>query len=126
MLIFFDFGHLQEERGVKCGPKVLSLGPSLFHKYLNPSKIYQTVLLLARVLPLVRNLAILDHIGGVRAQKPFKKGYSGDAESVRITLETFNLTTTNAILMKLTTIMYLHESLNGKAVRARDSFFGFT
>ena len=84
------------------------------------------MLLLARVLPLVRNLAILDHIGGVRAQKPFKKGYSGDAESVRITLETFNLTTTNAILMKLTTIMYLHESLNGKAVRARDSFFDFT
>ena len=34
-----------------------------------------------------------------------------DAESVRKTLKTFNLTTTNDILMKLTTIMYLYESV---------------
>ena len=47
-----------------------------------------------------------------------------NAESVRKTLEIFNLTTTNAILMKLTTIMYLHESVNRKALRARNSFFG--
>ena len=46
-----------------------------------------------------------------------------DAESVRKTLEIFSLTTANAILMKLTTIMYLHESVNRKALRARDSFF---
>ena len=38
-------------------------------------------------------------------------------------LEIFNLTTTNAILMKLTTIIYLHESVNRKALRARNSFF---
>ena len=66
-----------------------------------------------RVLPLLRISAILDHIGGVRAQKPPKKGYFVDAESVRKTLEIVNLTTTaNAILMKLTRIMYLHESVN--------------
>ena len=76
-----------------------------------------------RVLPLLRISAILDHIGGVRAQKPPKKGYFVDAESVRKTLEIFNLTTTNAILMKLTTIMYLHESVNRKAIRVKNSFF---
>ena len=46
-----------------------------------------------------------------------------NAESVRKTLEIFNLTTTNAILMKLTTIMYLYESVNQKALRARNLFF---
>ena len=47
-----------------------------------------------------------------------------DAESVRKTLKTFNLTTTNAILMKLSTIiMYLHESINRKPLRARNSVF---
>ena len=46
-----------------------------------------------------------------------------DAESVRKMLEIFNLTTTNAILMKLTTIMYLHESVNRKAIRVKNSFF---
>ena len=46
-----------------------------------------------------------------------------DAESVRKTLKTFNLTTKNAILMKLTTIMYLHESVNRKPLRARNSVF---
>ena len=98
---------------------MLTLGPSLFHKYSNPSKNFQTVFLFARVLPLVKNSAILDHVGGVRAQKPPKKDYFVDAESVRICD-----TDTNAILMKLTTIMYLHESVNRKALRARNSFFG--
>ena len=46
-----------------------------------------------------------------------------DAESVRKTLEIFSLTTANAILMKLTTIMYLHESVNRKAIRVKNSFF---
>ena len=59
-------------------------------------------------------------LGGVRAQKPPKKGYFVDAESVRICD-----TDTNAILMKLTTIMYLHESVNRKALRVRNSFFFF-
>ena len=43
-----------------------------------------------------------------------------DAESVRKTLKTFNLAITNAILMKRTMIMYLHESVNRKPLRARN------
>ena len=102
---------------------MVTLGPSLFHKYSNPSKKFQTVLFFARVLPLVRLLAILDHIGGVKTQKTSNKGYFLDAESVRKTLEIFNLTTTNVILMKLNTIMYLHESVNWEALRVRNSYF---
>ena len=45
--------------------------------------------LFARVLPLVRMLAILNHIVGVRAQQSLKKGYFVDAESVRKTLWKF-------------------------------------
>ena len=101
--------------GIKVGPKVLPLGPSLFHKYSNPSKIFQPVILFARVLTLVRILAILNHIWGARAQKPPKKCYFVDAGSVRKTSEIFNLTTT------ITTLR--HESVNRKAPRARNSFF---
>ena len=79
----------------------------------------------ARVLPLVRILAILHHIEGVRVQTPPKKGSFVDAESVRKILEIFNLTTTNAILMKLITIMYIYESVNRKALRAKNSFCFF-
>ena len=50
----------------------------------------------------------MEHIGRVKTQKPSKK---------------VNFTTTNAILMKLTTVMYLHESVNRKALRARNAFF---
>ena len=71
----------------------------------------------------MRISAILDHIGGVKAQKQPKKGYFVNAESVRKILEIFNVTTTDAIPMKLTTIMYLHESVNRKALRARNIFF---
>ena len=46
-----------------------------------------------------------------------------DAESERKTMKTFNLTTTNAILMKLTTIMYLHESVNRKLLQPEIQFF---
>ena len=60
----------------------------------------------------MRISAILDHIEGVRAQKRPKKEYFVDAESVRKTLEIFNLATTDAMLMKLTTITYLHKSVN--------------
>ena len=62
---------------------MLTLGPHLFRKYSNPSKIFQTVFLLARVLPLVRISTILTHIEGVRAQKPSEKCYFVDAEAIR-------------------------------------------
>ena len=64
----------------------------------------------------------LDHIwtifGRVRASKNPK-----NRESVRKTLKNFNLTTKNAIPMKLTTIMYLYECVNRKRLRARNSVF---
>ena len=94
---------------------MLVVGPSLFHKCSNPSKMFQTVFLLDTLLPLVRISAILDHIGGLRAQKTPKKSYFVDAESVCKTLEIFNFPT-NAILMKLTTIIYLHKSVNQKVL----------
>ena len=50
-------------------------------------------------------------------QKASKKGDFIEAESTRKTLKTFNLTTTNAILVKLTTIMYLYESVKRKPLR---------
>ena len=71
----------------------------------------------------MRISAILAIFAGVRVQKPPKKGHFVDAESVSKTLKTFNLTTTNAIRMKLTTIVYLHESVNRKLLRSRNSVF---
>ena len=94
---------------VKVGPKVKTLGPSVFYENLG---YFEKLLLFARVLSLVRILAILNHIWGVKTQKLSEKGYFMDAESARKTLKTFNLTIINAILMKLTTISYLHVCVN--------------
>ena len=47
---------------------------------------------------------------GERAQKPPKRGHFMDAALPRKHLKIYNLTTTNATLMKLTTIMYLHKT----------------
>ena len=46
--------------------------------------------------------------GGVRAQNPQKGGHFMDAESIRKTLKMFTFTTTTAILIKLTTNIYLN------------------
>ena len=46
-----------------------------------------------------------------------------DAESVRKTWKNFSLATSNAIATKLTTIMYLHESVNLKPLRAKNLIF---
>ena len=60
---------------------------------------------MSMTVPLVRISVILyPYFGGVRAQKRPKKSHFVDAESVRKTLKNFSLATTNAILMKLTTI----------------------
>ena len=122
MLIFFDFGYLQGKRGFNVRPKMLSFGPSLFYKNPKPSKKFQTNFMFVRILSLVRISVILDYIWENKGPNIFQKRPL-DAESVRKTFKTFNLTATNAILMKLTTIMYLHESVNRKALRARNSVF---
>ena len=49
---------------------------------------------------------------GERAQKPTKKSHFMDAALPRKHLKIYNLTTTNAALMKLTTTMYLHKTFN--------------
>ena len=106
-------GHLQGETEVKVETKVQTLGPSLFHKNSNPSKSFQLMFYSAGLLPLVRVWHNLTVYWEVRAQKPPKMGHFMDAELVRETLKMFYLTIANAnILMKLTTIMYLHEIFN--------------
>ena len=47
-----------------------------------------------------------------RARKPPKRGHFMDAALPRKHLKIYNLTATNATLMKLTTIMYLHKTSN--------------
>ena len=46
-----------------------------------------------------------------------------DTESVSKTFKIYSVTITNAILMKLTTIMHLHESVNQKPLEARNLVF---
>ena len=72
--------------------------------------------LFPRLLHLVTISAILDHIWGskgpITSQKgPFRGCWIG----------TQNFTTTSAILMKLTTIMHLHESVSRKTLRTTNS-----
>ena len=61
------------KRVVNVGPKVQTLAPSLFHENSNPSSFFQTMFLFARVLPLARISAILDHICGSKSPKTFQK-----------------------------------------------------
>ena len=62
------------KRVIKVGPKVKTLGLSLFYGNSNPSNFFETVLLLAIVLSLVRILAILHHIWGSKGLKTSQKG----------------------------------------------------
>ena len=108
----------------RLGWKRQTLGPSLYHENSNPSNFFQTVLFFFfRVLLLVRILAILHHFGDSKGPITSHKGHFMVDESLCKTLKTFDLTTTNAILMKLTKIIYLHESVNQKPRRARNSVF---
>ena len=50
--------------------------------------------------------------GGERTQKSLKLGHFMAAALPRNHLNIYNLETTNTIKMKLTTIMYLHETLH--------------
>ena len=49
---------------------------------------------------------------GERAQKTPKRGHFMDVALPRKHLKIYNWTTTNAALMKLTTVMYLHKTFN--------------
>ena len=102
--------------GDKVEPKVQTLGMSHFWKKLNFSKILKTQFLPPLILPLVKLSAKLGNIWkrgrGGRPPIPPKKGHFMDAESVQKTLKIYNLTTTYGILVKLTTIMYLHKTFH--------------
>ena len=50
--------------------------------------------------------------GGEKAQKPPKRGHFMDAASPQKHLKIYNLTTTNATLMKITIIMCLYKMFN--------------
>ena len=62
-LIFPILAIFRTKREVNVGPKVLTLGESLFHKYSNLLKNFQTVFFSATVLPQVRISAMLDPVG---------------------------------------------------------------
>ena len=65
-LLFFILADFQEERRVKVGPKVLSLGPSLFINTRIFQKNFASISLMAIS-------AILDHIWGVKTSR-YQKG----------------------------------------------------
>ena len=64
---------LRGKQIIKVGTKVKTLGLSAFHQNSNPSNLFQTMILLARVLPLVRIPAILRHIWGHKSPKTAQK-----------------------------------------------------
>ena len=122
-LSFLDLAIFRGKRVVKVGLKVQILGPSLFHENSNPSIFFKQCFCLLEYYFWWEFRQYWTIYGAARAQKFSRKGHFMDAESVRNTLKTFNLTTTNVILTKITTIMYLHESVNQKPLRARNPVF---
>ena len=123
LFIFFDFGHLQGETGGQSWTKSANFGSVSFSLKLKSFKLFKQCFCLLEYYLWWKLRQYWTTFEGARAQKPPKKSHFKDAESVRRTLETFNLTTTNAILMKCNTVIYLHGSVNQKPLRARNSVF---
>ena len=122
-LSFSILAIFRETRVVKVGLKVQTLGPFFFYESSNPSNFFKQCFCLLEYKLWWEFRQCWTIFGRVRAPNPSKKGHFMDAESVRKSLKTFSLTTTTAILIKLTTIMYLHDSVNWKPPRARNSVF---
>ena len=66
---FLTLAIFRGKLGINVMPKVQILGPSFFYKNSDPSKIFQTMFLFAKVLPLVKISARLDHIFGSKGPK---------------------------------------------------------
>ena len=64
--------------GNNVGPNVQISGSTLFHKNSDPSKIFQTMFLFAKVLPLVKISARLDHISWSKGPKTSRCVYLHD------------------------------------------------
>ena len=77
---------------------------------LNFERLLRDYLFLMKYVPQVEISTNLSHISAERAQKPPKRGHFMDAALPRKHLKIYNLTTTNAVLMKLTTIISLHKT----------------
>ena len=74
-LSFSILAIFRGKRVINVGPKAKTSSLSLFHENSHPSIFFfQTMLLFARVLPLVRILAILHHIWGRKCPKTSQKG----------------------------------------------------
>ena len=114
----FLFLWFRPSSGGKKGPKLETLGISRFCKDLNFSKILKALFLFPWILTVVKTLAIF---GGVRVQNLPKKGYFMDAWIGTKNFKIYNLTTKNAILTKLTTIIYLYETFHLQKKLGRNS-----
>ena len=64
-MYFFDFGHLQGETGIQNRAKSANFGSV---------KVFETMSLLAKVLPLLRISTKLDHIWGSKGPKTSQIG----------------------------------------------------
>ena len=115
-------------RGVKVAPKVQSWVRPFSIKTQILQKIFKQCFCLLEYYLWWEFQQYWTIFGGLRAKKPLKMGHFMDAESRLKALKIFNLTTTNPILMKLTTIMYLHEIVTENLrvrvnLRVRNSVF---
>ena len=79
---------------------------------LNFERLFKECLCLTKDVPLVEILTNFSHICRRKGPEPPQRGHFMDAALPRKHLEIHNLATTNATLMKLTTIMYLHKTFN--------------
>ena len=68
-LYLFNFGHLQGEMGGQSWTKTANFGSVSFSWKLESFNFFQATLLFARVLPLVKISAILDHIWGSHPER---------------------------------------------------------
>ena len=113
---FFDFGLLHGVNGPQSWAKTEK--KVKFWKRAVSLKIRICQNLLKHPVPLLENYLWCkfqqDRIifGGVRAQKPPKMAQFMDAPSPRNFFKIFNLRTTNAMKMKLGTIVYLHKTFS--------------
>ena len=93
------------KRVVKVGPKVQTWVRLFSMKAWIPQIFFNQVFCLLEYYLWWEFRQYWTIFGRANAQKPPKKGYFMDAESVRKTLKTFKLITTNAILIRRTTII---------------------
>ena len=112
----FVFGNILGFLGLnwtqKC-TKTINFGYVLFPlKHLILKDCSETVFVLWKTYLWLKFQQTRVIFAGERAQKPPKRGHFMDAALPRKHLKIYNLTTTNAALMKLTTIMYLHKMFN--------------